>query len=125
MRSEVSCDPLNAAPTGTALVDYDFVGLSSVNVTDSTQYAQADRATLEAFGRTHCSYPVKSLETTHGLIRAQSNAPFLYISGITDRVGYFDTDVKPRSYAQNTASAHNAGIVLGELLTALSSSGFA
>jgi hypothetical protein len=29
--------PLNPAPTGNPLMNYDFAGLSSVNVTDSTQ----------------------------------------------------------------------------------------
>jgi hypothetical protein len=37
----------------------------------------------------------KSLETTHGLIRAQSNAPFMFVSGITDRVGSFHDEVDP------------------------------
>jgi hypothetical protein len=111
--------PLNATENPTVLMNYDSVAASSVNVTDYAEYAVADAETLAAFSKLNSQDPVVSLETTHGLIRAQSKAPFLFISGITDRVGYFDSDVKPRTYAQNTAAAHNAGIVLGQLIAGL------
>jgi hypothetical protein len=111
--------PLNAAANPQVLSDYNSVAVSSVNVTDYAKYAQADAETLTAFSQANTPLRVVSVETTHGLIRAQSNAPFLFISGITDRVGYFNSEVQPRPYAQNTAAAHNTGVVLGELILAL------
>ena len=57
-----------------------------------------------------------SIETTHGIIRAASAAPFLFVSGITDTVGRFDLEVTPRVYAQNVVAAHNAGVTLAWLL---------
>jgi hypothetical protein len=113
--------PLNPADAPRVLAEYPNVGLSGVNVTDYAKYAQADSDTLSAFNKLNSGLPAKSLETTHGLIRSQSSAPFLFISGITDRVGYFDTEVQPRPYAQNTVAAYNAGIVLGEILAAMDS----
>ena len=59
------------------------------------------------------------LETTHGLIRSMSKAPFLFISAIVNRVGHFDDQVAPRDYVQNTAGAHNAGVVIAWLLPQL------
>ena len=64
----------------------------------------------------------RSLETTHGLIRVQADAPFIFISGITDRVGHFDDEVGSRSYAQNTVAAHNAGIVLAWMIPKVNAS---
>lgn len=60
--------------------------------------------------------PPSSNETTHGLIRLQSDAPFLFISGITDTLGSFNAEVAPRPYSQNFAAAHNAGVVAAWLL---------
>ena len=38
-----------------------------------------------------------SVETTHGIIRLHAeDKPFLFISSIVDRVGYFDTEVDPK-----------------------------
>lgn len=111
--------PLSPAGVSLVLSGYDFVALSGVNVTDYSQYAQADADTLSAFSEANVGLTAKSLETTHGLIRVQSGAPFLFISGITDRVGHFASEVQPRPVAQNTVAAYNAGTVLAEILTAL------
>ncbi len=106
----------DAAP-GRLLVDYRNVALGSVNVTDYSEYAWSDAATVRAYlGHGGQADRGVSLETTHGLIRVQAEVPFLFVSGITDRVGHFDEEVTPRAYAQNTACAHNAGVVLGWLL---------
>ena len=61
----------------------------------------------------------RSVETTHGVIRSLSEAPFLYVSGITDTEGLFDFEVTPRVYAQNHVAAHNAAIALVWLLPEL------
>jgi hypothetical protein len=41
-----------------------------------------------------------------------SDAPFIFVSGLTDRLGYFDQDLGPRTVAQNFLAAHNAGIAV-------------
>jgi hypothetical protein len=108
--------PLNPAWSGRILSNFDNVALGAVNVTDYTKYDQTDQATIDAYSRHHLMRNAKSLETTHGLIRSQSNAPFMFVSGITDRVGSFHYEVDPRSYAQNTVAAHNAGIAVSWML---------
>lgn len=108
--------PMNAAGRGVFLAGHDYVALGAVNVTNYKEYSQTDEATLNAYNRTNDPTAAKSLETTHGLIRVQSDAPFMFISGITDRVGHFDDEVGVRPYAQNTASSHNAGVVLAWML---------
>ena len=61
-----------------------------------------------------------SLETTHGLIRAQFGvSAFLFVSAIVDRFQRFATDVVPRLDAQNTIGAHNAGVVVTWVLSSL------
>ena len=108
--------PLNPAGRGILLAGYDYVALGSVNVTNYKEYAQTDKATLDAYLINGDPATGRSLETTHGLIRVQSDAPFIFVSGITDRVGHFDDEVGPRPYAQNTVAAHNAGIVVAWMI---------
>jgi hypothetical protein len=108
--------PLNPAWKSRILMNHDYVALGAVNVTDYSEYDQTDQATIDAYAANYPMRNAKSLETTHGLIRAQSNAPFMFVSGITDRVGSFHDEVDPRSYAQNTVAAHNAGIVVAWML---------
>lgn len=58
------------------------------------------------------------METTHSVIRLCVPSPrFLFVSGITNRLGYFNVEVSPRSYAQNFAASHNAGITVAWLLS--------
>jgi len=45
-----------------------------------------------------------------------SEATFVFISGITNRLGYLYEEQVPRSVAQNFAAAHNAGIAIAWLL---------
>jgi len=95
---------------------YDLVALGVVNVTDYNEYSVTDQATVEAYTSRHPLRNAGSLETTHGLIRAQSDAPFLFVSGITDTLGGFNDEVNPCSYTQNTVAAHNAGVVIAWML---------
>jgi len=113
--------PLNPALKGGLIADYGFVGLGSVNVTDYKKYAQADKATLDAYMASQDPNAAKSLETTHGLIRVQSQAPFVFVSGVADRVEHFGDEVSPRSYAQNTTAAHNAGVILAWMIPKINS----
>jgi len=113
--------PLNPSPKPELLFDRNSVSLGTVNVSKTADYAVADLATLSAFQSLGTTSTPVSVETTHGLIRSQSNSPFIFVSGIVNRFQQFGVDVASRSYAQNTAGAHNAGIAVAWLLDALDS----
>lgn len=111
--------PLNPAPARVVLAAANYVALSDVNITDYTDYAWADGETVDAFIAAHVRSPIGSLETTHGVIRSYTTAPFMFVSGITDRVGAFNAELAPREYAQSFAAAHNAGVALAYLVPQL------
>ena len=96
-----------------------YISVGIVNVTNYDDYIWADDAAIRAFHDEEVHGHIGSVETTHGIIREASSAPFIFLSGITDAEGAFDYQVTPRVYAQNTASAHNAGVALAWLLPAL------
>lgn len=101
-----------------AAANYTAVGVA--NITNYDDYAWADDEALHKFNdmnvRRKEKFPIGSLETTHGIIRLQSGAPFMFVSGITDRIGCFNMEVGSRPYAQNFACAHNAGVVAAWLI---------
>jgi hypothetical protein len=113
--------PLNPASYGKLIARFDYAALATVNVTNYAEYAERDAETQTAFTNSYNIFLARSLETTHCLIRKQSEAPFIFVSGITDRVGHFDDEVSSRPYAQNTSAAHNAGIVLAWMLPGIDS----
>ena len=115
-QSRLLTAPLNPAWQPRILSRYSYVALAAVNVTDYAEYEETDLATLDTFLAKYPQRNAKSLETTHGLIRASSSAPFIFVSGITDRVGFFADEVGPRSYAQNSVAAHNAGVAVAWML---------
>ena len=104
--------PTNSANPPVTLPVGNFVALSEVNITNYDDYAWTDRLAFEKFRAENPTAPVGSIETTHGLIRIMSDAPFIFVSGITDRLGYFNEDLGPRTVAQNFVAAHNAGIAV-------------
>ncbi|UXA07592.1 hypothetical protein KXD96_05565 [Mycobacterium sp. SMC-2] len=112
--------PLNPANPPALLVASDYVALSDVNVTKPEDYVWADRESIQAMQQAGVNAPVGSMETTHGVIRlAAPSEQFLFFSGIANRLGYFDSEVTPRAYAQNFAASHNAGIALAHALPLL------
>jgi hypothetical protein len=111
--------PLAPAFAPWVVADYINVALAAVNVTDYSEYALIDPLTAKIFWSKPRDGKAASIETTHGIIRVQCESPFLFVSGIVDRFGYFDQDVSPRSHAQNTAAAHNAGVVVSWILNKL------
>jgi hypothetical protein len=115
--------PLSPSAAPWVLADYINVALGAVNVTDYSEYALIDPNTARTFWSKVQNAKAASVETTHGVIRVQSDSPFLFVSGIVNRFGYFDQEVNPRSHAQNTAAAHNAGVVVSWLLKRLDTSG--
>lgn len=115
--------PMNPAADLALLADGDYTAVGVVNITNYDDYKWADEKALRAFESASLSpgenARIGSLETTHGIIRLQSETPFIFVSGITDRIGHFDTDVGSHPYAQNFACAHNAGVVTAWLIPRL------
>lgn len=121
--------PCPVAPASPPLVmlGNGFASLGVVNITNYDEYVWADKEAEDSFqsvvGKAFKAVEpvaqIGSIETTHGIIRSASEAPFLFVSGITDTEGLFDYQVTPRVYAQNTVAAHNAGVALAWLLPSL------
>jgi len=114
--------PLNPSPSVGISIGLGDVALGTINVTNPADYAAKDPLTLQAFQALGTTATAVSLETTHGLIRYfGGDSPFLFVSGIVNRFQQFGTDVAPRSDSQNTAGAHNAGVVVTWMLASLDS----
>jgi hypothetical protein len=108
--------PNNPGSALAVFPDYDLVALSDVNITDYNDYKWADPAVVKAYSDSGNTKPMGSLETTHGVIRSCAEAPFLFISGITDRLGHFNEDVAP---GQNLVASHNAGVAAAFIIPQL------
>jgi hypothetical protein len=112
--------PLCPAKPAELMLAAGQVAVSSVNVTDDSEYGRVDPEAINALREKGFQQPIGSVETTHGLIRLMIPSDhFLYVSGIPNRLGKFETEVKPRLYAQNFVAAHNAGIALTRMLPTL------
>lgn len=97
-----------------------YASIGTLNVTNYDDYVWADAATERRFETEIRQREIGSAETTHGLIRLTwERTPFLFVSGLTDRLPHFNAQVTPRVYAQNFAAAHNAGVALAHLLAEL------
>jgi hypothetical protein len=113
--------PLNSPETQEVIFDKEILALSNVNVTKYNEYNEFDEKGLNTVKITAVNKAVGSVETTHGIIRLHAeDKPFLSISSIVDRVGYFDTEVDPKDNAQNFSGAFNGGIFIGWLIPQLS-----
>jgi hypothetical protein len=105
------------------LVNKNYVALGSVNITNYAEYSLADPAAMEAFKKAGIFAPAGSVETTHGVIRLMCDAPFMFMSGITDRFQHFNDDVdgtdsdgNVKTTAQNYSAAFNIGVALSNVL---------
>ena len=122
---------INSSPQ--VLFGKEYLGVSVVNVTDYREYSDdngvgADKDGIDAAktALTQEITTIGSLETTHGIIRLNNDdAPFIFISGITDRsTMYFkeddslgmDKNGSVKTLAQNFTAAFNAGVCIGNLL---------
>jgi hypothetical protein len=105
----------------------DWLSGTSVNVGRVEDLEQAQHETFESAKRLCAkkrslhegvqpsAFAVASLETTHGLVRSYcGTAPFLFITGLTDRP-YAPIQVKARE-AHNYGAAFNAGVVASYLV---------
>ena len=113
--------PHNPGTQRTLLADHDLVALGDCNVTNYVDYKTSDAETLKAFNDARTGLPAGSIETTHAVIRATLGDRFMFVSGIADRIGYFDDEVGLPVYAtgQNFAAAFNAGVALAWMLPRL------
>lgn len=104
--------PLNTMEQPQIIFGKELVALSNVNVTNYTEYKIKDLEGLQSFQQTCSGKELGSVETTHGVIRVHAaDKPFIFISAIVDRLGYFDTDVAPKEFAQNFSGSFNAGFL--------------
>jgi len=108
--------PRNPAEYPVCIASDVYTAISSVNVTDYAEYNWVDHEAIEHYQKVEKRLPFKSLETTHGVIKLRTDKPIIFVSAITDRIGYFDTEV---TATQNYVSSFNAGIVLGQLIVSL------
>jgi hypothetical protein len=114
--------PLNPAADPVVLLSPNRLGLASINVSNPSDYARADGETLDvalrAISKSTTTFEVGGVETTHGLIRAFSpkDAPFIYVTAISNRLGCFPMELLPRRAAQHVAVINNAGVVTAYLV---------
>ncbi len=112
--------PINSADPPSLIVSAAYVALSNVNVTDPNNYAWADPEALRAVAAKAPRQAIGSVETTHGVTQLTVPSPeFLFVSGVANRVGYFNMEVAPRTYAQNFVASHNAAVALAWMMPAL------
>jgi hypothetical protein len=114
INQEMLIAPANPAAALKLIIAPEAVAVSSVNIPKGTPYCGVDTAAVaaaKAAGATN----ITSVETTHGVIRAQwQDAAFIYTTAIPNRVCHFD---EAGNYPQELASSHNAGIALKHLIT--------
>lgn len=96
-----------------------LVALGVVNIVKPTDYVWADEQTVSVFVRDHSAGQIGSIDTTHGVIRCASQAPFIYVSAIPNSAGLFDHEVRSKFYSQTFVAAHNAALALAWLLPTL------
>jgi hypothetical protein len=109
----------NVSDAPVITVGFTDVALGTLNVTNYGEYKYKDPEVVAAYASSGNNSRPVSIETTHGLIRLSCpEAPFIFLSTITDRFTYFDADVSgiPLNDAQNTAAAYNAGVTLRWML---------
>jgi hypothetical protein len=116
IRDELLTVPVRPAADLRLIIASNAVAISSVNIASSADYTKIDNeamAAATAAGATN----ITSVETTHGVIRAQwPEAPFIYVTGIPNRVGHF-ADEANKNYPQNFVAAHNAGVATSYLIS--------
>ena len=114
--------PLNPSRRAMMFSSYENVALGVANVTNYNEYYRVDHEALKAYSSSGAKDPIASVETTHGIIRMQSKASFLFVTGIANRLGYFNQEAAPRKYAQDLAAVHNAAVAAAWIMPSLVSS---
>ncbi len=109
--------PRNPAFHSVCIASKVYTAVSSINVTDYSEYNWVDHEAIEHYHSIESKMPFNSLETTHGVIKFSTSKPIIFLSAITDSLGQFDVEV---TASQNYTASFNAGIVLGQLFCDLS-----
>ncbi len=111
--------PPNGRQSPDVLMDAFCIAVGDVNA-DPAKYKITDPLCVDACKKADPKARVGSIETTSALIRAKTDpAPFMFISGIANSLGFYNRDIADNEYAQNFAASHNAGVLLAWLLPAL------
>jgi hypothetical protein len=124
LETALLCPPTYPATNGQHIyTDGNYVAIGDINVTDYTEYPTKDKEAGQTFIlKNPGNNDGVSLETTHGLIYAtardyfKGDPPFLFVSGVVDRFTMFNIDVNSKVYAQNVTGAHNAGVVVAQIV---------
>lgn len=111
--------PNSPSNNPTVIADLDQVALSVVNVLDNRLYHKYDSLALERFTSKALPGEIRSVETTHGLIRLSIDQPFLFVSGVTNQLGRFEEEFSSPQYPQAFAASHNAAVTLSWLFPSL------
>jgi hypothetical protein len=115
INSEMLTVPVNPSSKTRLILAADGVAVSTVNIPHDTPYALVDQKTVAAAQQAGATN-VTSVETTHGVIRAQwPDTPFIYVTAIPNRITHFPDEAQG-NYAQEFASVHNAGIALNHIM---------
>jgi len=113
--------PNSSSNNPTVIADLHQVALSVVNVLDNRLYHTYDSLALERFNSKALSGEIRSVETTHGLIRLCIDQPFLFVSGVTNQLGRFEEEFSSPQYPQAFVASHNAAVTLSWLFPSLCS----
>ena len=112
--------PLNPSTNPDIIFDNTNMAVSDVNIIDYSCYKTEDFNAVAEAQKYAQGKAIVSVETTHGVIVANTfaytDSPLVFISALTDQVGSFDKEVKPKTEAQNYTAAFNAGIYLSYVL---------
>lgn len=105
--------------SGVLYMGPDVIAVTTVNAADShvqevEQEAMKDFRAL--WGREATAY---SLDEVHGLVHELTEAPFLFVTGITHRAGDWDKGAGTKGCAQQHAAAYNASVALAFALPEL------
>lgn len=111
--------PNSPSNNPTVIADVHEVALSVVNVLDNRLYHKYDSIALERFSSKAVPGEIRSVETTHGLIRLCIDQPFLFVSGVTNQLGRFEQELPSPQYSQAFAASHNAAVCVSWLLPSL------
>jgi hypothetical protein len=115
INSEMLAVPVNPASKARLVIASDAIAISSVNIPKDTEFAPVDLKAIAA-ARAAGATNITSVETTHGVIRAQwPDASFIYMTAIPNRVGHFQDEARS-NYPQEFGSTHNAGIALNHVM---------
>ena len=112
--------PIAPAVPARILAGHGYAALGTINICNYDDYIWADEETLRLFETQVKQREIGSMETTHGLIRLTwRQVPFLFVSGLTNRVPMFNAEASPRRYAQAFVAAHNAAATVAQLVPEL------